>query len=603
VNDGTRENLDITQNFRLNAYAIVDIPWIKGLNFQMNFAPDLYQGRSGNFYYEDYYVTEGYGLERYSSTILSGYLSRANGNMANSKTYSYVFDNILTYKNRFGKHNIEGTIVATRDYSKYEYINSSGSDFSDNGNTTLGMWGLHKAKVPKIDLNGNKRTNIGYLGRLSYSFNDKYYLTGSFRRDGASVFGQNKKWGNFAAAGTAWRISNEKFFKEVEVLSDLKLKLSWGQNGNQGIDPYATLSTVANGRSGGMLYEFSDKPGVVNYGLYQNTLGNFDLGWEKTETWNTGFESVWLERFFVDLDVYFSKTTDQIFTRNIPVMTGFRTVKTSLGQVNNNGIELTIKSTNIKSKDITWNTSVTFWKNNNVLRKLYGEDKDGDGKEDDDIANSLFIGKSLGSIYGYVQDGLVQEDDTEYIELTGASPGSPKYKDIDGVPGITSADRKILGCSKENFHLNMSNIFIYKSFELYVLVSGIFGGNNQYLKSNTSAFLSGDERFTDNTISKPFWTPENKSNVYPSPYFVSDGRYLALQSRGFVRIQDISLSYSFNQPWIKSRNIKTLKVFFNVQNLATFTGWTGGDPETGATVAGNTYPVSTTSSFGINLSF
>ncbi|MDR1097959.1 MAG: TonB-dependent receptor [Tannerella sp.] len=603
VNDGTRDNLDITQNFRLNAYVIVDIPWIKGLTFQTNFNPNLNRGQSGNFAYEDYYVTEGYGIERYSPAVLSGYLARANGNMTNSKTYSYVFDNILTYKNRFGKQNVEGTLVATRDYNKYEYINSSGSDFADNGNTTLGMWGLHKAKVPKIDLDGNKRTNIGYLGRLSYSYDDKYYLTGSFRRDGASVFGQNRKWGNFAATGAAWRISNEKFLKTFEPLTDLKLKLSWGQNGNQGIAPYATLSTVANGRSGGMLYEFSDKPGAVNYGLYQDALGNSDLGWEKTETWNAGFESTWLERFFVDLDLYFSKTTDQIFTRNIPVMTGFKTIKTSLGQVDNNGVELTVRSINIKSKDLTWNTSLTFWKNNNILRKLYGEDKDGDGKEDDDIASSLFIGKSLGSIYGYEQDGIVQEDDIAYIELTGAAPGSPKYKDIDGVPGISGTDRKILGGTKENFRLNMSNTVTYKSFELYVLISEIFGGNNQYLKSNTSAFLTGDERFTDNTISKPFYTPENRSNVYPSPYFVSDGRYLALQSRGFVRIQDISLSYSLNQPWIKAQKIKSLKIFFNVQNLATFTGWTGGDPETGATVAQNTYPVPSTSSLGINLSF
>ena len=242
-------------------------------------------------------------------------------------------------------------------------------------------------------------------------------------------------------------------------------------------------------------------------------------------------------------------------------------------------------------------------KNQNKLVHLYGEDKNGDGKEDDDISGSLFIGKSLKAIYGYEQDGIVQADDTEYIALTGALPGAPKYKDIDGVAGITGTDRKILGYEKENFRLNMSNSISYKNFELYAMITGIFGGNNYFLRSNTSAFLSGDERFSDNTISKPYWTPENKSNVYPSPYFVGDGRYLALQSRGFVRIQDVSLSYTFNQPWVKSANINSLKVFLSAKNLATFTNWIGGDPETGATVAQNTFPVPSTFSFGANISF
>ena len=604
VDDNTCDNKDIRSNFRLNAYAIVDCPWIKGLNFKMNVLNNLDNTQSGNFYYEDYYVKEGYGLQRYEPSTLFGFLSSANGNTNNEKTYSYVFDNILNYKSTFNNHSIEATLVATRDYLRYEQVNSTGSDFAANGNTSLGMWGLPKATVQKVNMNYSERANIGYLGRFSYSFADKYFFTGSYRRDGASVFGANKKWGNFAAAGVAWKMTNEAFMKSIDPLNNFKLKLSWGQNGNQGISPYATLSTIANGSSSNYRYEYLNAPGSIKYGLIQNALGNSDLGWEKTETWNTGFESAWLNnRLFADLDVYFSKTTDQIFTRNIPVMTGFKTIKTSMGQVNNSGVELTLRSVNIKTKDLTWTTSVTYWKNNNKLVHLYGEDKNGDGKEDDDISGSLFVGKSLGAIYGYEQDGIVQENNTEYIALTGTAAGAPKYKDLDGVAGITAADRKILGYSKENFRLNMSNSLNYKNFELYAMVTGTFGGNSHFLKSNTSAFLTGDERFTDNTISKPYWTSENKSNVYPSPYFVGDGRYQALQSRGFVRIQDVTLSYTFNQSWIKTNNIKSLKIFFSAKNLATFTNWIGGDPETGATVADNVFPVPSTFSLGANISF
>lgn len=275
-----------------------------------------------------------------------------------------------------------------------------------------------------------------------------------------------------------------------------------------------------------------------------------------------------------------------------------------MGQVNNSGVEFTLRSVNFKTSNWSWNTAVTFWKNNNKLVKLYGDDLNGDGKEDDDISNSLFIGKSLGAIYGYEQDGIVQESDVDYIALTGAAPGAPKYKDIDGVPGITAADRKILGYTKENFKLNMSNIVTYKNFELYLMVTGTFGGNNYFLKSNTAAYMtSGTGRFNDNMTSKPYWTPENQSNVYPSAYFAGDGRYQALQSRGFVRFQDISLSYNLREKWTKMARINSLKVFLSAKNVATFTNWFGGDPETGTPVRENTFPVATTFSIGANISF
>jgi hypothetical protein len=235
---------------------------------------------------------------------------------------------------------------------------------------------------------------------------------------------------------------------------------------------------------------------------------------------------------------------------------------------------------------------------------LYGDDLDGDGKEDDDIANSLFIGKSLGAIYGYKQDGIVQESDAEYIKLTGATPGSPKYKDMDGVAGINADDRVILGYGKENFRLSLSNNVRYKGFELYVLAAGVFGGDNHYVSRNPSAFISNNVNGSGGAlIYRPYWTAENKSNKYPSPKFVSDGRFNGLQSRSFLRIQDISLSYSLdNVSWVKSARINSAKVYLAIKNLATFTDWFGIDPETGGTY-GNNFPVPATYSIGLNLSF
>lgn len=602
-----RDNRDVRNNFRANAYAVVKFPWIEGLSYRFNYAGNLSKNESGDFYYEGYYIKEGsYDDEsRYSPSALQNLLANANGSINNNTTDSWVVDNILNYKNTFGKHTIDLTAVATRDRKHYKEIVTTGSDFSANGNTTLGLNGLHKATVQKVNLNYNLRTNIGYLGRASYSFNDRYFFTGSYRRDGASVFGLNQKWGDFFAFGAAWRITQEKFMKPTaSFLNDLKLKLSWGKNGNQGLDPYGTLSTVNNGSSGGTRYEFGDSK--ILYGLTQATLGNADLGWETTESWNTGFESVWLNnRLFVDLDVYFSKTTDQIFTRDIPVMTGFKQIKSSMGQVNNRGIELSVRSVNIDTQDWHWTTGVTFWLNRNKLVHLYGEDLDGDGREDDDISNSRFIGKPLGAIYGYQQDGIVQETDIEYMEANAATPGVPKYKDLDGDGIITSDDRTILGYSTPNFKLNMSNTITYKNWDLYFMLTGTFGGGGYYLKSNKMAYLTnGSGLFNSNGIYIPWWTPENKSNVYPSATFSDDGgRFLGLQNRAFVRLQDLTLSYTFREPWVKKMNIQNLKVFFTAKNLFTITNWEGGDPEVGVTVGENTYPVLTSFSLGANVSF
>ena len=178
-----RDNKDIRNNFRANAYAVVKLPWVEGLSYRFNYAGNLSKNQSGDFYYEGYYVKEGaYDDEsRYSPSTLQTLLTNANGSINNNTTSSWVIDNILNYKNTFGKHTIDLTAVATRDRKKYEEIVTTGSDFSANGNTILGMTGLHKAAVQKVNMNYNQRSNIGYLGRASYSFDERYFFTGSYR--------------------------------------------------------------------------------------------------------------------------------------------------------------------------------------------------------------------------------------------------------------------------------------------------------------------------------------------------------------------------------------------------------------------------------------
>lgn len=488
---------------------------------------------------------------------------------------------------------------------KFESQELKGNDFAACGNTVLGLNGLHYATTQKFLLDNWKLTNVGYFARASYSYNDTYYVTGSYRRDGASVFGMKNKWGNFGAVGLAWRITNEPFMKKLASLDDMKLKLSWGKNGNQGLDQYSTLSQVANGQTGGIYYPFGNT-GKPSYGINQTTIGNAELGWETTDAWNMGFESSWLKnRLFIDVDVYFSKTYDQIFSRTIPIMTGFKTMFSSMGEVKNRGVEVTVRSVNIQNKDFTWSTSVTFWLNRNKLIHLYGEDLNNDGKEDDDIGNSLFIGESIHSLYGYEQDGIVQTSDTEYMAANGVPAGNPKYVDQNGDGIINTDDRVILGCTDPNYKINMGNTLKYKNFELYFMLAGVFGGNGYFQKQNTSAYITCGDRgqFASNGLYIPYWTEENPSNKYPAATFTGDGYFAGLQSRTYVRLQDVTLSYTFDQNKLKKYNINNLKVFLTGKNLATITGWEGGDPEIGSTVFSGDYPVMTSISLGLNMSF
>ena len=350
---GTYDNLDTRRTFRINAHAVVKLPWVKGLSYRFNYSAYMNVNDGAEFYHEGYYAPLGaYDDDsRYSAETVYSKLGSTNGYYQNTRANSWVVDNILNYKNTFGKHTIDLTAVATRDSKFDRWDKMEGRDYVANGNTNLGYNGLQYATTQKTTTGITRRRNAGYFARASYSFDDAYYLTASYRRDGASVFGADNKWGNFYAFGGAWRVTHEKFMEKVRFLNDLKLKLSWGRNGNQGIDPYGTLSEAVIGPGGGIAYPFGNST-VPSFGIKQNSLGNSGLGWETTNSWNFGFESAWLNnRLFVNMDVYLSRTTDQIFNRTIPSMTGFDSMKSTMGEVANRGVEFSIHSVNIENKD------------------------------------------------------------------------------------------------------------------------------------------------------------------------------------------------------------------------------------------------------------
>ena len=569
------------------------IPWIEGLTYKVAGSYTKYNTTAKHFVHETNFVNISLGEEGYTQSEQDKYLDQASGYMNHTNRTSWVLDNILTYARRIDQHYINATLVYTRDSKEVEINEMEGTDFSAIGNTTLGVYGLANAGVHTIsDISYSLHKDIGYLGRLNYSFKNTYHINASVRHDGSSVFGADKKWGTFPAIGVAWTTSNEGFMKNISVLNNLKLKASWGKNGNQSLSPYGTLSTMTLGRTGGVGYYFDNE---VVYGQLVSALGNTELGWETTTSYNFGLETdMWNNRIHFELDGYKSITTNQIFNRTIPVMgAGITSQSATMGQVDNWGVEAVLNTTNIKTNNFSWSSGLVFSMNRNKLVELYGDGND-------DITNNLFLGESLGAIYGYNWIGIVQDDDTEYMAANGVKPGDAMYEDLNGNIEIDAEDRKILGYSKENFRMSFSNTFTYGNLQLYVLFNGVFSGNGFGMAANNMAYLSYEGYGYRNTLDHPFWTEENKSETYPSVNF-SDNRFIALQSYGFVRLQDVNLSYKFKTEKLANIGINSMDIYLAGKNLWFLSpNWTGSDPEVRSYSSAQ---LPRTFTLGVNLSF
>ncbi|MGQ7868844.1 SusC/RagA family TonB-linked outer membrane protein [Sunxiuqinia sp. sy24] len=602
------DDLDKSWSFSGKGFVNVKVPFIEGLNYRLNYSKRKGVGQRGSFTHEMAYANTWIPEDIENPTK---FLNSTNGYKQTSTSDRWVMDNLLSYKKSFYKHSIDLLAGYTRDQYIGEVLRFAGSDFSALGTSVLGYNGLNLGDPEKKSgvTSVSEYSNIGYIGRANYSYNGKYHVTASFRRDGYSAFAEGHKFGNFPGASVAWTVSEENFIKDnIPALDYLKLRASYGKNGNQGINPYATTAGVAFGTT--IFGETS-----FNYS-YPSSLANKELSWETTTAMNLGLNfSIFDGRFSGDIDIYKSKTTDQLLSRNLPIMTGYGSVNTNIGQVDNKGFELSLNSVNIDSPNgFKWQSGVRFWLNRNKLVSLYGLDADGDGVEDNDIGSNWFIGESLGVIYNYTTDGIVQTDDTEYLETYGGKPGDVKFVDIDGkdedgnltgMPDgkINADDRSIIGNSNPNFRMNISNTMSYKNFELYFDIAVIAGGgkDNYYMAGNTRAYL-GLIPITGNWLNQDYWTEDTPSNTIPRPDYSNPLGYGFYQSRAFARLQNLTLSYNFNDRIKEMLKLRDLKVYVSGKNLLTLTDWVGLDPENAGQI-GSSSPVIRTFTMGVNLSF
>ena len=552
-------------NLNLGGYVSVNIPWVKGLNFRLNASYTKMESKNYSFTHENNTVTLlSNDLEGKGQTAEYWNLATATGSISSTLSENWVMDAILSYTRAFGDHYVNASLVYTRDSAETTSESISGTGFTEAGNTLTGWYGLGNADTKVVNNPSYVlHTDVGYLARAIYSYKDTYHFNASIRRDGSSVFGSEHKWGNFPAFGAAWTMSNEKFMKNVSWLNFLKLKVSWGKNGAQTLSPYGTLSTIAVAKGGQIPNYYG---GTTHWGQKLATLGNPTLAWQTTTSWNAGFEADFLKgRIHVDLNAYISQTTDQIFDRNIPVMTaGITTQKATMGQVDNYGVEINLNTVNIKNSKLTWTSDFVFTLNRNKIIDLYGDGQD-------DITSNLFIGHPINTIYGYRHDGIYQE---------GTYAGQPIFltKDGEQTPNPSPEDRVILGSSDENFRLSFGNTLRFGDWQLYILFQGIFGGGGYGLANNTFAYSTYDTTAACSAFNIPFWTKQEPNNTYPSPNY-SDSKYQVYNCYGHVRLQDLSLSYNMTR-LVNKIGIKSARVTLSGRNLFYIApGWKMSDPE------------------------
>lgn len=545
--DDPRDNLNLVFKGKIT------VPRIEGLNYEINY--------SRNYSFDRHF-------QYYPKAVAEGSKVDGRGNKNTSNETKWLINNIITYKRRFNNvHNIDVTLLHSDEERTGEGTTATGVGFNSE---KLGYNALELASKQEAVSSGYREYTRSFMGRVNYAFKDRYLLTATIRRDGYSGFGRNKKWGNFPSVSVGWVASEESFFNKPSWVNFLKLRLSYGVNGNQGIGMYKSQSQMDNIN---MVFD-----GATAIGLYAASMGNDNLGWEKTGAANIGLDfRVLNERIAGAIDVYHATTTDVLVQRAIPRISGNSSVWDNIGGIKNRGIEFTLDIRNIQSKDFSWTTNLTFSLNRNEITKLYGN-------VTEDIGNGWFVGHSIYSIYGYEAPGIWQEQDLfSKSIMKDYYPGQFRISDLDG-DGIITADndRKILGSTDANYRFSINNEFRYKRLSFSFFLNSIQGGNGYYMANNSGVLVTGgtDKAYRLNRPAVlPYWRPDNPVNNVPAMYYnpkIAPGVY---QDKSFIRLQDVSVSYSFSDKQLKRWGFNSLRVYVSGRNLYTWTKWSGWDPD------------------------
>jgi TonB-linked SusC/RagA family outer membrane protein len=573
-------------NLFANIFADISIPFIQGLSYRLNFGQNVNNRRR-------------YIFNPYASSY------QGQGSKEHRFLYEWTADNILTYKRQFGLHDLNATLVYGVEKRQFDHTKAEAEIFAND------VLGYHYLDAGQTDrqrayTNGWEESSIYTMFRLFYNYNHRYMFTGTIRRDGFSGFGENNKFAVFPSVAGAWVASEESFVKDnVSWIDNLKVRLSYGSNGNRAVSRYQTLAHISADRN--YLYGDGADPEVAQY---VNTFANKDLKWEKTVTFNFGLDfSVLNSRLTGAIELYSGKTNDMLYEISIPRVNGLSSAWTNIGELSNHGQEFSLTGIPVKDKDFEWSLTFNFSRNRNKVISILGRDDNQDGKEDDLISsnrgNSIIIGEPYGIWYDYNTIGMWQIDDQR---PTGVQFGTYKIESAGEIP--TSNDRKLIGYKDPSYRFSILNSFRYKGLELRVFINSIQGGDNYYIENSRAGMPNPDNMYSNNFPVWDWWMPERPNAKYRRPGATVAGlgspesyEYHPYTSRSFVRLQDVTLSYTFTPKILEKVGLRMLKVYASGKNLATWTKWDSFDPETGGSIFSGIFPVMKSYSAGLNVEF
>ena len=593
------DHLESINYFSSSFAEIKFTPWLK---FRQNLGLSYNDSHRGSYY--DRHTQEG-------KSPINGVASRSS-----NKWKGLTAESIVTFEKTFNNiHALNVMGAFTFEKGKWENEAVKASNFPDDLTLYYDMSrAANQATLDNNDGTGNRGEQrlASFLGRVNYTLKDRYLLTASIRSDGSSKFTTKNKWATFLSAALAWRASEEKFIKDLNIFSNLKFRVSYGETGNQGIGSYRTLPMLSTAN-----YPFGGS--ITSGSASVNWRGPVDEGlkWETTAQWNAGIDFGWFDnRLTLTVDYYYKNTRDLLQNVKIPTSTGFSNMLTNSGRVTNEGLELAINATPINSKDWHWDINANISFNKNTIHELEG----------DQYATTLWYGADnvfiqrngcpIGAIFGYVEDGFYDNEaevmaDPKLGAGGTAKVGEIKYRDMNGDGVINESDRVIIGDTNPKFVYGLTNNIRWKDLSLSFMFQGsqgndIFNGNLQDIHLGNIGNITRDaydSRWTASNYENARWPMA--TGGYERNFLISD-RYV--ENASYLRLKNITLSYNWRRP---ISYIENVQISFGATNVFTITNYSWYDPDVNAFGSDSSrrgvdiysYPISRTYTFGLNFTF
>ena len=615
-------------NLQLNGY--VSYEFIKGLKLKV----------SGGYTYD----ARKNDQFNNSNTRYGGPTStdKVNAQIIRNERLTWLNENTLTYQTNIKKKHFFNSLVGiTFQNSDYEYYSLKSTHIP---NESLGMAGMADGTLSSSSSLKSSWSMMSYLARLNYNYKSKYYATASFRADGSSKFSKKHRYGYFPSGSLAWNFMEEEFMAPIKkVVGAGKLRVSWGLTGNNRIgeyDYYALLQMlkekqgdyISNGSIPSGVYPFDNDMSSV--GMVPVSLPNEDLKWETTEQWNVGLDlSFFNERLNFTADVYRKTTRDLLLEASLPLVSGYYSATKNIGKVRNDGLELSLSTVNVQTKDFTWTSDFNIaFNKNEVLELAESQLSLTTAARFDQNYNSqpsyiAKVGLPMGMMYGYIYEGTYKYDDfvksgnsytlkdnvPYFSSEANTQPGMPKYKDVNGDGIIDTNDRTIIGRGLPIHTGGFTNSFTYKGFDLSVFFQWSYG--NDIMNANRLFFENAGGKKDLNQFASYAnrWTPENPESDIPAATKSASNNVISsriIEDGSYLRLKTVTLGYTFPKALIAKAKLSNARVYVAAQNLWTWTSYSGYDPEVSVRNSALTpgldfssYPRAFTLSFGVNLGF